>query len=183
MEWEQKFLLVIVRALQRGISNHTPLLMNSGEAAHVDNKAAFSFELSWFERECFYDLVAAEWVEETRGASYVDRWQNKISHLRQFLRGWDKSLSGVYRKTKERLLSLIDTLDIKTETVPFYSAECAAKREADECLAKLMREEEIKWSHRAKVRHVQEGDNNMKYFHLITNGKHQKKKNLLVGTG
>jgi endonuclease/exonuclease/phosphatase family metal-dependent hydrolase len=46
VEWEQKFPLVTVRALTRTGSDHTPLLIDSGEAAHVGNKTTFSFELS-----------------------------------------------------------------------------------------------------------------------------------------
>lgn len=51
VDWKQKFPLVTVRALQRGLSDHTPLLVDSGEATHVGNKNIFSFKLSWFERE------------------------------------------------------------------------------------------------------------------------------------
>lgn len=68
------------------------------------------------------------------------------------------------------------TLDIKAESSPLYMADYAAKREADEFLAKLMREEELKWPQRAKVKFVWEGDNNTKFFHLIANGKHRKKR-------
>jgi hypothetical protein len=32
-----------------------------------------------------------------------------------------------------------------------------------------------KWAQRANVKHVQEGGNSAKYFHLIANGKHRKK--------
>ena len=56
--WEKKIPLVTVQALSRGISDHTPLLVDSGEAAHVGNKNIFSFELAWFEREGFQDLIA-----------------------------------------------------------------------------------------------------------------------------
>jgi hypothetical protein len=40
----------------------------------------------------------------------------------------------------------------------------------------LHREEEIKWAQpqRAKVKHIEEGGNDKKYFHLIANGKHGK---------
>ena len=41
---------------------------------------------------------------------------------------------------------------------------------------KLRRDEESKWAQRAKVKHIQEGGNNTKYFHLIANGKHRRKK-------
>jgi hypothetical protein len=40
----------------------------------------------------------------------------------------------------------------------------------------LRRDEESKWAQRAKVKHIQEGGNNMKYFHLIAYGKYRKKK-------
>ena len=39
-----------------------------------------------------------------------------------------------------------------------------------------MREEESKWAQRAKVKYIQEGGDNTKYFHLIANGKHRRKK-------
>jgi hypothetical protein len=71
---------------------------------------------------------------------------------------------------------LIDELDIKVETIPLSVAERAAKKEADEYLAKLRREEETEWAQQAKVKHAQEGGNNMKYFHMVANGKHRKNK-------
>ena len=56
VEWEQKFPFVTVQALSRGILDHTPLFVDSGEATHKGNKHSFSFELAWFEREGFLDL-------------------------------------------------------------------------------------------------------------------------------
>jgi hypothetical protein len=55
-------------------------------------------------------------------------------------------------------------------------AEKEVLKNAHDSLSKLRRDEEIKWSQRAKVKHIQEGGNNTKYFHLIANGKHRKKK-------
>ena len=43
VKWGQKFPLVMMHALQRELSDHTPLLVDSSEAAHVGNKTAFSF--------------------------------------------------------------------------------------------------------------------------------------------
>jgi mannosylglycoprotein endo-beta-mannosidase len=80
------------------------------------------------------------------------------------------------RRKKERLILLIDELDLKAETIPLNDAERAAKKKADADLAKLRRDEESKWAQHAKVKHIQEGGNNTKYFHLIANGKHRKKK-------
>jgi hypothetical protein len=38
----------------------------------------------------------------------------------------------------------------------------------------LLREEEIKWYQRVKVKDLLEGDSNTKYFQLVANGKHRK---------
>jgi hypothetical protein len=139
-------------------------------------KNTFSFELSWMRQDGFYEMVLHEWNSVHLGSSPVEKWQHKVRHLRQFLRGWAKNLSGVYRKEKERLSLLIDELDLKAETIPLNAAERAQKREADIAIAKLRRDEETKWVERAKVKHIQEGGNNTKYFHLIVNGKHRKKR-------
>jgi hypothetical protein len=176
VEWEQKFPLVSVRALPRSGSDHTPLLIDSGNHAHLGNKSRFSFELSWFQQAGFYDMVAAEWAAGPRGVSPIDTWQKKIRHLRRFLRGWAKNLSGKYKLEKERLIQIIEFLDIKAETCPLSTVERDKLRLANDNLNKLRRTEETKWAQRAKVKYVQEGGNNTKYFHLIANGKHRKKK-------
>jgi mannosylglycoprotein endo-beta-mannosidase len=67
-------------------------------------------------------------------------------------------------------------LDIKAETVPLNTSEREELKVANDKISKLRRDEELKWAQRAKVKHVQEGGNNTKYFHLTANGKHRRKK-------
>jgi hypothetical protein len=57
------------------------------------------------------------------------------------------------------------------------NAELDSLHRANDELAILRREEETKWAQRAKVKHIQEGGDNTKYFHLVANGKHRHKKN------
>jgi hypothetical protein len=121
-------------------------------------------------------MVKNEWRSVHNESSPIESWQKKIRHLRQFLRGWARNISGEYKKEKERLLNIIDSLDIKAETSPLNESERLLKKDSDERLAKLRRDEETKWAQRAKVKHIQEGGENTKYFHLIANGKHRKKK-------
>jgi hypothetical protein len=147
-----------------------------GSPAHVGKNNHFSFELSWLKKDGFYDLVKDMWLTCGTASSPIETWQLKVRQLRQFLRGWARNLAGVYKKERERLERVIDELDIKAETIPLSVAERATKKEADDSLSRLRGEEESKWAQRAKVRHVREGGNNTKYFHLIANGKHRKKK-------
>ncbi|XP_073355500.1 uncharacterized protein [Aegilops tauschii subsp. strangulata] len=176
VDWEQKFPLVTVQALSRGISDHTLLFVDSGQPSHVGNRNVFSFEMAWFEREGFLDFVAREWAKDSGGKTALQRWQNKIRHLRSVLRGWAKHLSGIYKVEKERLLSLIQSLDVKAETTLLPVAELQAKLDAELRLKELLREEELKWALRAKVRRVVQGDANTEFFHMIANGKHRKKR-------
>jgi hypothetical protein len=83
VEWEQKFPLVTVRALSRTGSDHTPLLINSVEQAHLGNKNSFSFELSWLSEDGFTEMIEREWSAVVKGNNPTEIWQNKIRHLRR----------------------------------------------------------------------------------------------------
>ena len=129
-----------------------------------ETKTRFSFELAWFEREGFLDLVAREWAKDSGGKTALQRWQNKIRHLRSFLRGWAKHLSRIYKVEKERLLSLIQALDVIAETTVLPAAELHAKLDAEMRLKELLREEELKWALQAKVWRVVQGVRTLNYF-------------------
>ena len=119
-------------------------------------------------------MVANIWQLENSGRSPLERWQNKILRLRQHLRGWAKHTAGAYRKEKKRLLALLDDLDKKAENAPLSDQDINLKHYLKERLVLLLREEEIKWYERAKVKTLLEGDDNTRFFHLVANGKHRK---------
>jgi hypothetical protein len=92
-DWEQKFPLSSVEALIRELSDHTPLLLDMGNASHRGNNCNFKFELSWLTREDFHETIAKVWQEENRGDTPMKKWQNKIRTACRFLRGWGKMWS------------------------------------------------------------------------------------------
>jgi hypothetical protein len=173
---EQKFPLLNIRALTRTGSNHTPHLLDFGSPAHGGKNSHFSFELSWLKQDGFAYMVTNEWCSVTNAPTPIESWQKKIRHLTKFLRGWAWNASGEYKKEKERLLNIIDRIDIKAESVLLSKSERKEKKEVDERLVSLRRSEESKWAQCVKVKYIQEGGDNTKYFHLIANGKHRKKK-------
>jgi hypothetical protein len=90
-------------------------------------------------------MVQKELNSINSGRNPIERWQNKIRHLRRFLKGWAKSMSGNYRKEKERLIDVIDRLDLKAETIPLSQAERATLKMQMKKITKLRRDEETKW--------------------------------------
>jgi hypothetical protein len=152
---------------------YTPLL-RLGEKTKAKKSAPFKFELGWLLKEGFFNVVSKVWREGSRGTTSVQRWQNKIRRLRQFLRGWAKNMNGAYKKEKHELLRMAEELDKKAESQLLSQREWDSKQSIHERLNQLLREEELKWFQRAKTTNILEGDNNTKYFQMIANGKRRK---------
>ena len=174
-EWEFKYPLVSLQALDRGVSDHTPLLLDTGTPAFKGNGKQFKLELSWFTHEDFNDQVIEIWNRPVKGRNSVQRWNNKCSALWRHLRGWASHISGVYKQRKVELQSIINDLDIAAEVRDLTEPEQENLAQSRDQLTKLLREEEIKYYKRAKVKDVILGDNNTRYFQMVANGKHRKK--------
>jgi hypothetical protein len=81
-EWEEKFPLSTIRALTREVSDHTPVLLNTGEPINAQTQSMFKFELGWLLRDGFIDMIRAIWTCTTFGQTPMERWQGKIRRVR-----------------------------------------------------------------------------------------------------
>ena len=176
-DWESKFPLVSVRALERieGLSDHAPILLTTG-FPRPQCKPRFKFELGWMHREGFHEMIKRIREIPVVGASPIQRWNNKIRALRTHLVGWARHTSGLLKKEKERLSSIIDALEALAEVRLLSAQEIELKSQSNAQIAKLLREEELKWYQRSKAQFILEGDSNTRYFHNIANGRHRKKR-------
>ena len=143
-DFEAQFTHTSVQALNREISDHTPLLVSTNNASSTF-QTQFKFELGLLLRDDFCEMVADIWQNTTVSGSPIERWQMKIRRLRQHLRGWAKHVSGLYKKEKISLLNKLDELDKKAELVELNESERILKHVLNERLAELLREEELKW--------------------------------------
>jgi hypothetical protein len=104
----------------------------------------------------------------------MQRWQNKIRRLRQYLRGWAQNMNGAYKKEKQELMRKAEELDKLAESQLLSQRDWDLKQSIHERLNQLLTEEELKWFQRAKTTKILKGDNNTKYFQMIANGKRRK---------
>jgi hypothetical protein len=81
---------------------------------------------------------------------------------------------GQYKKEKKEILNILDDLDKKAKNSPLEAHERDLNKFLNNRLPETLREGEIKWYQRAKVKEFLEGDSNTKYLQLIANGKHRK---------
>jgi hypothetical protein len=107
--------------------------------------------LGWLLKDGFFEVVSEVWRKENRGATPMQKWQNKIRRLRQFLRGCAKNSNGAYRKEKQELLRKAEELDKKAESQLLSQREWDLKQSIHERLNQLLREEELRWFQRAKT--------------------------------
>ena len=118
-EWESKYPLVSVRALERieALSDHAPILLSTGSSVTHD-KHQFKFELGWLYREGFDEMIKRIWMQPVGGNTPIQRWNNKIRNLRTHLRGWARHTAGILKKEKARLSAMIDELKEIAERQP-----------------------------------------------------------------
>jgi hypothetical protein len=119
-------------------------------------------------------MVSEVWNKENKGVTPMQKRQNKIRGLRQFLRGWAKNMNGAYKKEKQELLRKAEELDKKVETQLLSQQEWDLKQSINNMIAQLLREEEIRWFQRAKTTKILKGYNNTRYLQMIANGKGRK---------
>ena len=140
-DWEPKHPMVSVRSLERieKLSDHAPLLLDSGSEMLQGKQPQFKFELGWLYRVGFSDMVKEVWNRPVRGNTPIKRWNNKIRALRKHLRGWARHLAGLYKKEKRRLSEIIDHLEAIAEMRLLSEQELDMKNQANEKIATLLR--------------------------------------------
>lgn len=113
IDWEVAHPLTSVRPLVRAMSDHNPMLMETGQ--FLQPHKLFRFEQSWFLREDLVSIVSEVWNSSYNGSN-LERWQKRMKHMRKKLKGWNKNWEGEYNRRKKFILDKIDAIDIQAET-------------------------------------------------------------------
>jgi hypothetical protein len=99
-----------------------------------------------------------------------------MCYLRNHLSGWAKHESGILKKERQRLSSIIDDLEALVEVRPLSTQEIKLKNQSNIEIVRLLREEDLRCYQCSKSQFISEGDANTRYFHRVTNGRHRKKR-------
>jgi hypothetical protein len=86
-KWEATFPLVRVVGLAKSISDHVPLLVDSGDDYRLGKKK-FRFKKWWLEREDFKEVVEKAWAAHCPEGEAIEIWQFRIKIFMRMVRGW-----------------------------------------------------------------------------------------------
>ena len=168
---EDHYPLTEVYALERELSDHTPLILDTGENTY--SPPIFRFENSWMMRDGFKEFVIKIWSAKYHGDT-IEQWQRRMRVFRQKVRGWILNSDAWYRKIKKEILMKLDATDKNAEIMGLFAHDREEQRSLRSQLHRLLKQEEMKWLQRYKDKEIKDGDCNTKYYHAKVNERRIK---------
>lgn len=90
------------------------------------------------------------------------------------MKGWGANLGRDLRECKKALLSMIQALDLRADTLGLSPDEWLSRYDLEDKLSMIYTDEEAYWRLRGAQKWVLKGDANTIYFQAIANGRHRR---------
>ena len=142
-DWAALSPLATVRTLPKPVSDHTPILLDTGGNQTPPPKL-FRFEKWWLDYPDFSDLVAKVWSTPCRFSSEVDIWQFKLRLLRKSSKGWSINVDSALKNLRKIFCLSMTSLTPFSETSPLSENERLRMKQIKNQLDKIFSQEETK---------------------------------------
>ncbi|XP_012845938.1 PREDICTED: uncharacterized protein LOC105965938 [Erythranthe guttata] len=159
--------------LPRLESDHCPLLLNFGQLQTKPSR--FYFQKMWTEHHNYQDFVATFWQQIIPGGRA--NFESKLANLRKALRKWNWEVFGKLEDNISSMQSNIADMEARLS----HAWEDDLFTECQKTKTDLV--QQLEWENallatKARVKWLEEGDRNTKYFHARI--KERKKRNQIT---
>ena len=149
------------------ISDHCPLLVETGDVGR--GHYAFKFENMWLKAEGFVEKVQQWWSSYSFLGYPSFVLAQKLKALKEDLKKWNKEEFGDLAFKKQCLLSELLGLDAKEDILGLSLEDQACQTQVKGEIEVLASLEETFWRQKSRALFMEEGDNNMHFFHRLAN--------------
>lgn len=166
-EWISKFPALKVTLLQRGLSDHCPLLVHSKELNW--GPKPFRFQNCWLTDPRCLKIVNNVW-QKSAALHTVE----KLREVKKQLKTWNHDEFGNIDSSIKRLEEEIQKLDRINNLRDLDDQELEERKKAQSELWMWIKRKEMYWAQNSRITWLKEGDRNTKFFHAIASNKRRK---------
>ncbi|CAL9009767.1 unnamed protein product, partial [Prunus brigantina] len=162
MQWRQHFAEAFVQHLPRTKSDHCPIrICLKSRVVSCPNRRPFRFEAMWLKHEQFHDFISQQWDQGSGSAL------TKSLNLVEPLKHWNLTVFGHLKQRKASLLARLNGIQRSL----CHRPNCFLTQLEEALLSEyniILDQEALFWQQKSRVKWLQEGDRNTKFFHLST---------------
>ena len=163
-DWIEAFPRHHLRCLSSDCSDHAPLLLEL--CTDVWAKPRFRFEAFWLRLDGFEDTVKQAWDCHLPQADPCRLLDQKLRRTARALQSWSMQNMGSVRSQLFMAREIIAQLDAAQDHRALNEIELSLRRQLKLATLGLASLARTIARQRSRIRHLEEGDANTKYFHL-----------------
>ncbi|KAJ3688641.1 hypothetical protein LUZ61_017805 [Rhynchospora tenuis] len=172
--WLQAFPSITLQAIPQVASDHCPLLFRS--RGLPTTRKPFRLEKFWLHQRDFAHLTSSVWSSpSSERVNPLQRFYKRTQTLHEASRLWHKTNHGSISLALQNAKTFISFLDLLEELRPLTILESRFRVLLREKAFQLANWLEMRWHQRSRVKWLQCGDRNTRYFHAIASAKARKK--------
>jgi hypothetical protein len=126
-EWEDRYPTVVQRRLPRLLSDHFPIMLESGE--FLKGNRPFCFENMWLQAEGFGEMVKGWWDSYQFEGTPSFILAKKLKALKLALKKWNYEVFGHVGHKRQQLMSELNQFDVLVEDRPLSTDEQIQKEQ------------------------------------------------------